>query len=149
MCSRELSLDFPSIDRSRFSLLLLFSSGCVSARNVHSIFFMISFSFFFEEWQGVGREKLFLFFFWQQQLLLLYDEFGNPDILVKKKKRNGAVGWKKKDRYNSSACWFFGLSHLLTDEICEEEERERISLIYLRELPLATLAAAAASACPH
>jgi hypothetical protein len=48
MCRRErLSLDFPSIDRSRFSLLLLlFSSGCGSARNVHSFFSMIS---FFEE----------------------------------------------------------------------------------------------------
>lgn len=73
MCSRELSLDFPSIDRSRFSLLLLlFSSGCGSARNVHSFFSMISFLKNDSELARPAERGFFSFFFvWQQLLLLL------------------------------------------------------------------------------
>jgi hypothetical protein len=71
MCRRErLSLDFPSIDRSRFSLLLLlFSSGCGSALS--------------------------------ECAQLLFDDFPMMEsryLGEKNNKRNGAVGWTKKDR---------------------------------------------------
>ncbi len=90
MCSRErLSLDFPSIDRSRFSLLLLFSSRCGSARNVHSIFSMIS--FFFRNDSEPAERGFFSFLTTTVVVVGSYDEFGNPDILVKKRKWGG--GW--------------------------------------------------------
>ncbi len=131
MCSRErLSLDFPSIDRSRFSLLLLFSSRCGSARNVHSIFSMIS---FFEEWQRAGRERLFLF--WQQLLLLLVrtTNLGIPiSWWKKKKKRNGAVGGFRR-RIDTTHQLVGSLASPICWQTKSVKKRERISLWYIWE----------------